>query len=106
MRIKKNIDTILVALPYDFSDGLDVRIIVHSLLWFDALPCAVKTDHIHTPMLKIVEVVIGETVVGVEVLEVGMEGEDFVDCIDSVVNGVAVVLIDEHGVVGVDLYAG
>lgn len=47
-------------------------------------------------MFEVVEVVVGETVVGVEVLEVGVEGEDLVDCVDSVVDCVAVVLVHEH----------
>lgn len=57
-------------------------------------------------MFEVVKIVIGETVVGVEVLEVGVEGENFVDCVDPVVNGVAVVLVDEHRVVWVHFYAG
>lgn len=72
----------------------------------DALPSAVQTDDVHAPVLEVVEVVVSEAVVGVEVLEVGVEGEDLVDCVDSVVDGVAVVLVHEHGVVGVDADAG
>ena len=106
MRIKQHIDPKLVALPHDFPYGLDVCVVVLPLLRFDALPRAVQADDVHAPMLEVVEVVIGEAVVGVEVLEVGVEGEDLVDCVDSVVNGVAVVLVHEHRVVGVDSDAG
>lgn len=31
-----------------------------------------------------------------------MEWEYFVDCVDSVVYGVSIVLIDKHGILGID----
>lgn len=96
MCVKQHINSKLIALPYNIPDGLDIGIVVLRFLGFDALPSAVQADDVHAPMFEIVEVVVGEAVVGVEVLEVGVEGEDLVDCVDSVVDCVAVVLVHEH----------
>lgn len=57
-----------------------------------------ETDGVHAPMLEIVEVVIGEGVVGVEVREVGVEGVDLVYCVHAVVDPVSAVLVYEEGV--------
>lgn len=61
-----------------------------------------QSNDIHAPISEIVEVVIGETVVGVEGVQVGVEWVDLVDGVDAVVDSVAVVLVDEHRVVRVD----
>ena len=96
MRIKKHIYTKFIALSYNIPNDLDIGIVVLRLLGLDPLPSAVQADDVHTPVLEVVEVVVGEAVVGVEVLEVGVEGEDLVDCVHSVVDCVAIVLVYEH----------
>ena len=50
---------------------------------------------IHAPVPEVEEIVIGETIVGVECIEIRMEGVYLINCIDPMVDGVAIVLIDE-----------
>lgn len=58
--------------------------------------------HIHAPVLQVIEVMISETVVSVEGVKIRVKWVDLVNSVDPMVDSVAIILINEHGVVGVD----
>ncbi len=101
MGIKEYRDAVLIGHPHDLPQGFEIGVVVDPALGLQTLPGTVESDGIHPPVSEVVEVVIGEGVVGAEDGEVWVEGVDFVDCIDAVVDTVAAVLIDEEWVVGV-----
>ncbi len=106
MCIKQDLNTELVAFSDDVSELFNIRIIVLSFFGFNALPCDMEPDMIESPMFKVVQINVGKWVVGVEGFSVWIKRESFVDGVDAVKDGCAVVLVDEEGGFGVDAEGG
>ena len=102
MCIKQDLDTELVAFPDDISEFFNIRVIILSFFGFDALPCDMEPDMIESPVFKVVQIDVGKWVIGVEGLSIGIEWKSFVDGVDTMKDGRAVVLIDEERRFGVD----
>lgn len=95
-------NTELVAFPDDLCEFLDVGVIILSFFGFNTLPGHMEPDVVETPVFEVVEVNVGEGVISAEGLGVGVEWECFVDGVDAVEDGCAVVLVDEEGGLRVD----
>jgi hypothetical protein len=61
-----------------------------------------QPDDVHSPIPKIVEIMISETVVRVKCIEIRMKWINFVDCVHSMIDGISIILINKHRVVGID----
>ena len=62
-----------------------------------------EPNYIHTPSFKILQIFFSKTIISVKVVEIGVEWIDFIDHIYSVINSITIVLINEHGVIRIDL---
>ncbi len=102
MCIKQDLDTELVGFPDDISEFFNIRVIILSFFGFDALPCNMEPDMIESPVFKVVQIDVSKWIIGVEGLSIGIEWKSFVDGVDAVKDGSAVVLIDEERRFGVD----
>lgn len=56
---------------------------------------------VETPVLEVVQINIRERVIWVEGFSVRIKWECFVNCVDSVENGRAVILVDEERALGI-----
>jgi hypothetical protein len=102
MSVQNNIYSVFIAITNYLSNSLYVRIVVDSFLGLDTFPCAVQSNYIHSPSLKILQVFFCEAVIRVEIVEIRMKGIDFVDNIYAMIDSIATVLVHKHRVIRID----
>ena len=84
MSIQNNTDSILISFPDDISEYFHICVVVDSSLRFDSLPSCMQSNHVHAPMFEVLKIIVSETVVSRESVEVRMERECFEDCVYAV----------------------